>query len=83
MLPKNEEQYSVAKNIYAELCREGVKLNGTISAEHGIGKLKREYLLMMFGEQIIIQMAKLKKQIDPNLILNYGNIIDPKYYDNI
>ena len=83
MLPKNEEQYSVAKNIYAELCREGVKLNGTISAEHGIGKLKREYLLMMFGEQIIKQMAKLKKQIDPNLILNYGNIIDPKYYENI
>ncbi len=83
MLPKNDEQYRVAKNIYTELCREGIKLNGTISAEHGIGKLKRDYLLMMFGEETIIQMAKLKKQIDPNLILNYGNIIDPKYYENI
>lgn len=83
MLPKNEEQYTVAKNIYAELCREGVKQNGTISAEHGIGKLKREYLLMMFGEETIKEMAKLKMQLDPNLILNIGNIIDPKYYESI
>lgn len=83
MLPQSEGEYQTAKNNYMKICQKAVELNGTISAEHGIGKLKRDYLLMMFGEEIIIQMAKLKKQLDPNLILNYGNIIDPKYYENI
>lgn len=82
MLPKDDNEYKTAKNIYMELCKMGVELGGTISAEHGIGKLKREYLLMMFGEEVIRQMANLKKQFDPNLILNYGNIIDPKYYES-
>jgi FAD/FMN-containing dehydrogenase len=37
----------------------------------------------MFGEEGVKQMAKLKKQIDPNLILNIGNIIDPVFYEKI
>ncbi len=82
MLPENEPQYKTAKEIYMELCKKGVELGGTISAEHGIGKIKRQYLLMMFGEKGIKQMAELKKQFDPNLILNFGNIIKPKFYEN-
>ena len=83
MLPKDKEEYKIAKDIYLELCRKGIDLKGTISAEHGIGKLKRRYLLEMFGKENILQMAKLKKQLDPDLILNIGNIIDPKYFDEI
>lgn len=83
MLPHNQGEYKIAKEIYMDLCKKGVELGGTISAEHGIGKIKRDYLLMMFGEENILQMAKLKKQFDPNLILNIGNIIDPKFYENI
>jgi len=69
--------------LYKQICAKAIELDGTISAEHGIGKLKREYLLMMFGEEGVQQMAKLKKQIDPNLILNIGNIIDPVFYEKI
>ncbi len=83
MLPENVDEHAVAKEIYMDLCKKGVQLKGTISAEHGIGKLKRAYLEMMFGDEIITEMAKLKKQFDPNLILNYGNIIDPKFYENL
>ena len=82
MLPKNQDEYKIAKEIYAELCKMGVELKGTISAEHGIGKLKRDYLLTMYGEDTIREMANLKKQLDPNLILNIGNIIDQKFYEN-
>ena len=37
---------------------------------------------MMFGEDGIKKMADLKMQFDPSLILNYGNIIDPEFYEN-
>jgi D-lactate dehydrogenase (cytochrome) len=79
MLPEDETEYLKARQIYAEICREAVRLNGTISAEHGIGKLKRDYLLEMYGETIIEEMARLKLVFDPYRILNIGNIFDPKF----
>lgn len=81
MLPKDEAQYDEAKQIYYEICKEAVRLEGTVSAEHGIGKLKREYLLMMFGEKTIEEMAKLKLVFDPDKTLNLGNIFEAKYLD--
>jgi len=74
MLPANEAEFKQAKIIYKELCLSAIKLGGTISAEHGVGKIKREYLLDMFGNERIRKMASIKKQLDRNLILNYGNI---------
>lgn len=83
MLPKDDEEYLKAKQIYSEICAEAVRLNGTISAEHGIGKLKRDYLVKMYGEKTIEDMAKLKLVFDPNKILNLGNIFETKYLDRI
>ena len=81
MLPQDEDEYKRAKDIYKKLCNKAVDLDGTISAEHGIGKLKREHLLNMYGEDNIRQMAGLKRSLDPGLILSPGNIIDPKYFE--
>jgi len=41
--------------------------------------MKRDYLLLMYGEEVISQMAKLKLIFDPNRILNIGNIFEEKY----
>jgi len=79
MLPKDEAELNICKELYRKICRKSVKLGGTISAEHGIGKLKTQYLNEMFSKDEILQMAKLKKTFDPNLILNIGNIIEEKY----
>lgn len=79
MLPKDQDDFIRAKQIYAEICSEAVRLQGTVSAEHGVGKMKRDYLLMMYGETVIRKMAKLKLVFDPNRILNIGNIFDEKY----
>jgi len=79
MLPENQEQLIRAKNLYYEICNEAIRLKGTFSAEHGVGKLKRDYLIKMFGEDAIKQMAKLKLTLDPNKILNIGNIFDQRY----
>lgn len=83
MLPKDETEYRKAKKNYAEICAESVRLDGTISAEHGIGKLKRDYLLNMYSEKNVRKMAALKLAFDPNKILNIGNIFDGKFLENI
>jgi D-lactate dehydrogenase (cytochrome) len=80
MLPKDAQEHAKAKKIYREIIRIAAGLGGTISAEHGIGKLKREYLIDMFGIEEVRKMAEIKKQLDPNLILNPGNIFDREIY---
>jgi D-lactate dehydrogenase (cytochrome) len=79
MLPKDQKEHHLAKTFYALICEKAISLHGTVSAEHGIGKLKGEYLLKMFGEENIKQMAKLKLSLDPNKILGIGNMFDEKY----
>ena len=79
MLPKNQDEFIISKKIYSEICLEAVRRHGTVSAEHGIGKMKRDYFVMMYSEDIIRQMARLKMILDPNKILNIGNIFEEKY----
>lgn len=79
MLPKSSSDFKKAKNIYFDLCKKAVELGGTISAEHGIGKLKREYLLEMFGKTNLIKMMQIKKALDPNSIMCIGNIFEEQY----
>jgi D-lactate dehydrogenase (cytochrome) len=74
ILPKNEEEYIKGKFIYNSICKKAIELGGTVSAEHGIGKLKTAYIMEMYGEEIIKKMAELKKVLDPNMILGKGNI---------
>ena len=79
MLPRNESEVNRGKAAYFNICRKAAELGGTVSAEHGIGKLKPEYLLMMYGEENIKKMADLKKSLDPHLILGLGNIFDKRF----
>lgn len=75
MLPKNNDEYNLGKSIYMKLCKKAVGLGGTVSAEHGIGKLKTEYLKMMYGEEVISKMFELKRTLDAKNILGRGNLI--------
>jgi len=74
LLPKNEAQYKRSKDICLSFIKKGVSLGGTVSSEHGIGKTRREYLEVMYGRQGIIEMARIKKALDPNCILGLDNI---------
>ena len=52
------------------------KLGGTISGEHGIGLVQKEYMDILFDETQISLMRQIKKAFDPNNILNAGKIFD-------
>ncbi len=49
-----------------------IPIGGTITGEHGIGKVKSPYLTLEHGEIIVDMMTQIKKLFDPNLILNPG-----------
>ena len=48
---------------------------GSISAEHGIGLLKRPYLGHSRSPEELALMRTLKKALDPGGILNPGKVI--------
>ena len=53
-----------------------VKRNGSISAEHGIGRLNKARLLKSSDKIKIEPMKAIKSAIDPNGIFNPGALID-------
>ena len=55
-----------------ELCKV---LGGTISGEHGIGLVQKDYLSIVFPEHQLQLMRNLKILFDPNLILNPGKMV--------
>ncbi|MGH9942789.1 MAG: FAD-binding oxidoreductase [Pyrinomonadaceae bacterium] len=74
ILPRDDSEANRAREIYGQFIRRAVSVNGTISAEHGIGKLKRDYLRELYGELHLREMAALKRAFDPAGILGRGNI---------
>ncbi len=79
ILPRNREEFLKAKSLYREFIAKVLSLGGTLSAEHGIGKLKAEYLVEMYHEHGIQEMVRIKKSLDHSLILNIGNLIPVAY----
>ena len=47
-----------------------------MSAEHGIGKLKRELLAQMVGPDVMAGFRQLKASADPAWILGRGTLLD-------
>lgn len=64
------------EHILTELFRLVVSLGGTISGEHGIGLIQKEYLLLKLNPIQLEIMRGIKKVFDPNNILNPGKIFD-------
>lgn len=52
------------------------QLGGTISGEHGIGLVQKEYLPIVFDQVQLQLMRQIKNVFDPNHILNAGKIFD-------
>jgi len=50
------------------------ELGGTLSGEHGIGLVQKQYMEIFFSKNTILMMKNIKKIFDPKLILNPGKI---------
>ena len=79
ILPRDDRESEKAWTIYHTFIRRAIDAGGTISAEHGIGKLKREYLRELYGDEHLREMAALKKAFDPAGILGRGNMFAEEF----
>ena len=74
ILPRNDTEGAQARDLYTQFLKYVASVGGTLSAEHGVGKLKRDYLRFFYTDDQLREMAAIKKTLDPNGILGRGNI---------
>lgn len=66
-------KYKLKEGI-VEIFQLTAKLGGTISGEHGIGLVQREFMPLKYSEVHLNLMRGIKRVFDPDLILNPGKI---------
>ena len=74
ILPRSIEEYEKGKMLYLDWARQIVGLGGSVSAEHGIGKIKVPLLRMMYGDEAVAEMRSLRLLFDPDEVLNRGSL---------
>jgi len=64
-----------SKEIQAIVYKEVEKYNGSISAEHGVGQQKVDYLSGHRGDIAVKVMRTIKQALDPQLLMNPGKVL--------
>lgn len=72
---KTSNKEKIKKRISRVVFNSVNKFGGAISAEHGIGQLRRNELTRHKNKNEITKMRKIKKIFDPNNILNPGKVV--------
>jgi glycolate oxidase len=70
----DEASWHRAEAALAELMRVVLDLGGTITGEHGVGTLKRDYLRWELGDAEIARQLAVKAVFDPRGIMNPGKV---------
>jgi len=66
-----------ATELYDLIIAKSAELGGVYSGEHGTGKRKRKDFFRCFNQEAIEQVKQCKAAVDPNFILNRGNVFQP------
>ena len=74
ILPRSLVEYDRGRELYLAWAKTIVGWGGSVSAEHGIGKIKVPFLRMMYGEDAVAGMSALRSLFDPRGMLNPGDL---------
>ncbi len=77
-LVSDRKKIKFIKNIATQYFDEVIRMGGTISAEHGDGLARSEFVKQQYGTKNYQIFKKIKKQMDPKNIFNPGKIITKK-----
>ena len=66
-----------AQLAFGEVMELAISLGGTITGEHGVGRLKRAWLPAYLGDDVLALTRRIKDALDPLGILNPGAILAP------
>ncbi len=72
---EKENNSTKAKMCLDEIFNLVLSLDGTLSGEHGIGIIKKDYIGKEIPKETLKLMKKIKDQFDPKNILNPGKSI--------
>ncbi len=73
---KTKEGNALFKKIADEIAGLVKKYRGSLSGEHGDGRLRGEYISFMLGDEVYSWLKEVKNTADPSNIFNPGKIID-------
>lgn len=73
---KTQEGRRLFRQIAEETAALVRKHKGSLSGEHGDGRLRGEFIPLMYGDEVYSLMRDLKRCWDPDGLLNMGKIID-------
>jgi FAD/FMN-containing dehydrogenase len=76
IMPDTAEQAAVGRDLMLEFARYAISLGGTVAAEHGIGKIKRDLFRMMYSSADIEAMKSIKRRLDPDWLLGRDVIFE-------
>ncbi len=81
---KNSDDIKIYRSLASDIANLVKKYRGSLSGEHGDGRLRGEFIPVMLGDHNYQLLKELKKCWDPGSILNPGKIIDtPSMSDNL
>lgn len=81
ILPRDHDEHARGKELYKRWAATITQMGGAVSAEHGVGKIKRDFLTTMYGEEHVRQMARTKLALDPRAVLGRGNLFSEELLD--
>ena len=73
---RNTEEMHRVHLAFREIFDEAIRLGGTITGEHGVGVAKKEFLPKFLGDASMRVMRGLRRELDPQGILNPGKMFD-------
>ncbi|MBL9142468.1 MAG: FAD-binding protein [Verrucomicrobiaceae bacterium] len=73
---KDHEEMHRVEAALEEIVAETIRLDGTITGEHGVGLAKKMFLRRQMGEGSYALMQSVKRALDPMSLLNPGKIFD-------
>ena len=74
ILPRDTGELQKGLELYELFAAKAIEFGGTVSAEHGIGKMKIKFLNLMYSPEQIGEMRAVKLALDPESLLNPGII---------
>ncbi|MFT4288794.1 FAD-binding oxidoreductase [Nocardioides sp.] len=73
--PADADMASRAQAAYGEVMSLAIRLGGTITGEHGVGRLKRPWLADYLGPDALALNQRIKNALDPQGLLNPGTLL--------
>ena len=72
---EDEKEYNEAKRLNKNLLERAIRMEGSITGEHGVGIGKRQFLVQELGENTVNMMKTIKIALDPKGLLNPEKVL--------